>query len=139
LAVKISLSILRSRALRLSVLLFQAVWLNAVVPGHRRGAVRLPGESCAACGVAQHDACCPEMAGQPPARPAVPVSKDPAAHCAICYFAAMLSTPPAIDCSPPAHRLLEIHKPPVALERPSLPLIASYDGRAPPGSSFQLL
>lgn len=135
---RISLSILRSPALRLAVLLFEAVWLNAVVPGHRRGAVELPGESCAACAVAQPEACCPEMGDPQPTKPAVPVSKDPAAHCAICYFAAMLSTPPAIDCTPPAHRLLEIHKPPVALERPSLPLIASYDGRAPPGSSFQL-
>ncbi|HEY2585569.1 MAG TPA: hypothetical protein VGI81_07390 [Tepidisphaeraceae bacterium] len=126
--------------LRVAVLLFQTVWLNAIVPGHRRGAVALPGEECAACKVTapQPDACCPDMADETPAKPAAPTSKDPVAHCAICYFAAMLSTPPAVEWSPPAHRLLEISKPPVAAERPSLPLIPSYDGRAPPAGSFQL-
>ena len=73
----------------MAVLLFQAVWLNAIVPGHRRGAVEVPGAECMACKVTvpQHE-CCPEMADEALAKPAAPISKDPVAHCAICYFAA---------------------------------------------------
>lgn len=132
-------SILRSRALRLAVLAFQAVWLNAVVPGHRRGAVQVPGEACTACQPSQPQQCCPEMADPSPARPAAPLSKDPAAHCAICYFAAMLSPPPAVECAPPVHRLLEVRNAPLVREWPSLRLIPSYDGRAPPAGFFQLV
>jgi hypothetical protein len=139
LAVREPVSILRSRALRLAVLLFQAAWLNAIVPGHRRGAVALPGEACAACQVAHGNDCCPGMPDDAPARPAIPVSKDPAAHCAICYFAAMLSTPPAVDPSPPVHRLLEIQNAPLAREWPSISSIPSYDGRAPPPGFFQIV
>ena len=88
------LNFIRSRGLRLIVMLLQAAWFNVVVPGHRRGAVALPAEQCAAQSCAM-DACCPEMAGDATAPRKAPASGDPAAHCAICQFATALFTPPA--------------------------------------------
>jgi hypothetical protein len=128
--------ILRSRSLRVAVLLFQAVWLNAVVPGHQRGAVALPGETCAACH-ASAESCCPDMAEGPPARPESPAPNDPASHCAICHFAAALFAAPPIDLSPPAHKFLKTIDPLPPEGTAVIAFCASYYGRAPPAASFQ--
>src|SRR4051794_35307660 len=84
------------RAALISLLVFQAVWLTVILPGHTRGAVTLPGykpadsESCAGC--------CPQHSGT--SDPATPADPGRAAHCAICFFAARLSVPVAIDLTP---------------------------------------
>lgn len=81
---------------------FQIVWLNVIVPGHTRGAIPIPGADCEARGV---KACCQETKHRP-------VSPKPHG-CAICYFAATLSTPPAIVCAPPPllpSALVEVHR-----------------------------
>lgn len=136
------LSILRSRTLRLAVLLFQAAWLNIVVPGHKRGIVKLPGETCPACQsqpTAEAEACCPDMAPAAPAHPEAPPSGDPASHCAICQFAVALFIPPAIDLTPPPLELVEEAEP-LVVERPSAVCFrAPYHGRAPPASSFHFV
>jgi len=124
---------MRCRALRLVLVVFEALWLNVIVPGHQRGAVALPGEPCPACQpqVATSEPCCddPPFEKQP-ARP----QKDPAAHCAICYFAARLSTPVVIDLTLPPLRLLEV-RPPVAGDvRTYCPTTLPYDGRGPPAA-----
>lgn len=130
------LNILRSRTLRLAILALQAVWFNVIVPGHRRGAVALPGERCAAC---QADACCPDMAESPPDHPKAPPAGDPSSHCAICHFAAALSVPPAIESSPPALELLENVEPAVVERAVAVKSDATYYGRAPPAPSFQIV
>lgn len=132
------LTILRSRFIRIAALLFQALWLNVIVPGHQRGAVALPGETCPAC-QADADACCPEMAEPPPVHPSAPAPGDPASHCAICHFAAALFNPPAIDFSPPALELLESIKPAVWERATAIRFDPTYDGRAPPAPSFQFV
>lgn len=134
------LNILRSRVLRLGLLVFQAVWFNIIVPGHQRGAVALPGETCSAC-QANADACCPDMAEPPPAHPKAPAAPegDPASHCAICHFAAALSTPPAIESSPPPLELLDLIEPNVVERSAAVSFSAPYYGRAPPVPSFQLV
>ncbi len=71
------------RSVRILFILWQAAWLNVVVPGHTRGAITLPDgvpHSCCSQNGMQHD------------QPASPTQND-RAHCAICYFAAGLSTP----------------------------------------------
>jgi len=111
--------------MRVLLLAFEALWLNVVVPGHRRGAVPLPGERCAACSA---HATCPSSGG--PDRPAPP--GDPAAHCAICYFAARLSPPPVVDFTPPKPQLLCAAPVPAPRPRPQVPFLPTYDGRGPP-------
>jgi hypothetical protein len=132
------LSILKCRLLRLAMLLFQAIWLNAIVPGHQRGLVGVPGERCAA-GHTNPGDCCAEMAASSGRRPASPASGDPASHCAICHFAAALLAPPPINLAPPPLEFLEILRlpSPAQIEVHSFPM--PYDGRAPPTHSFHLV
>ena len=123
------------RALRIALLVFEAVWLNAVVPGHTRGIVRLPGTDCQACeSAAQHDGCCMDEQGGKPAAPRHK-SGDPAAHCAICHFAARVTAPPFVDFTPPPMARVG------SVPRFGSPVICSptpltpYDGRAPPAQA----
>jgi hypothetical protein len=123
---------MRSRAARIAVLLFQALWLNVILPGHRRGIVALPGSECESCRLA----CAPACHHSPgDSKDSVPV--DPAAHCAICHFAAMLSLPPAIEVAPTTHRFLELRPAPIIERSASVPFPGTYDGRAPPALNFQ--
>jgi hypothetical protein len=123
------------RGFRILLLVFEALWLNVIVPGHHRGAVPLPGEECAACQTQVAD-CCPEHSGHraPPAKP----RGDPAQHCAICYFSARLCPPPAIDFSPPPLRLIAQLPFPAPHIRDAAPFIPSYYGRAPPQARLHL-
>ncbi|HZL36460.1 MAG TPA: hypothetical protein VFC78_14170 [Tepidisphaeraceae bacterium] len=128
---------MRSRALHIALLLVQALWLNVVVPGHRRGSVALPGERCGSCeqgaGVAAVPPCCRSHASQTGAGH-LPAPIDPARHCAICNFAAHLSIPPAIDLSLPPLGLLGMAPRQRMQYLPRVCLTATYDGRAPPST-----
>jgi hypothetical protein len=121
---------MRSRVLRIAILLFEALWLNVIVPGHRRGVVALPGERCSTCAtqVVVAKACCANKAH--PAK--APDGRDPAEHCAICYFAARLSAPVVIDFTLPPLALIGFAEPRQAEEAPAIHFFATYDGRAPP-------
>jgi len=105
------------------------------VPGHTRGQVGLPGESCDACErqVAAEAVCCGmETGGKPKETPA---SKgDPAQHCAICFFAARVTAPESIDLTPPALRFAYLAPVAVAEIRTSVAVVPTYDGRGPPVS-----
>jgi hypothetical protein len=127
---------MRWRTLKITFLLFQALWLNVIVPGHRRGQIALPGESCAACEEAEESSadCCP-MEDQS-RRPDSPRPKgDPAKHCLICYFAARVTPPLVIDLTPPPLRFAHLIPVPAAETRTSIIASATYDGRAPPAVS----
>jgi hypothetical protein len=74
---------LRTRPAVTVMLVYQALFLNVLLPGHTRGAITLDGKHTPAC-------CC---AGEPkPAdgAPAVPSRRD-RDHCALCQFAAGLT------------------------------------------------
>ena len=74
---------LRSRPAAAVLLVYQALFLNVLLPGHTRGAVTLDGKHTPAC-------CC-EGDPRPTERvPAVPSRRD-RDHCAICQFAAGLT------------------------------------------------
>ena len=115
--------------MRIFLLLFEALWLNVVVPGHQRGVVPLPGERCVAC-ASPKDTCCPDAGERREPARSKPV--DRAAHCAICYFAARLSPPPVIDFTPPRPQLVGLAQVPPPAARPTIPFLPTYDGRAPP-------
>src|SRR4051812_44045828 len=86
-----------ARAARLALLIFQAVWLNAIVPGHTRGVVQLPvGESS---GQSQTSCCAERGRAGPESRSPAPARQT--GNCAVCFFAANLSPPPMLDLTPP--------------------------------------
>ena len=90
---------MRGRPLRISILFVQVVWLNAVLPGHTRGQVVMPGgESAAVARTCQN-----------PARPCH--SKDPSsperkARCAVCFFAIRMVSVPVLVLKAPEMALL---------------------------------
>jgi len=113
------------RAFRIALLVFQAVWLNIIVPGHTRGVVALPGTAspspaCCCCGGERGDASHHAPVG------------DPAGHCAICYFAACLFLPPPIDFAPSPRGLAEILDPPAPRSATSVRSRLVLRDRAPP-------
>jgi hypothetical protein len=118
------------RGFHIALIVFQAAWLNVVLPGHTRGIVTIPGYEPAA-GEACHDrsACCPadERDGEKSRE-----RRDRERHCAVCQFAAKLSTPPTIDYSLPPLALLELAR----IAEPELafvpPPILAFDSRGPP-------
>lgn len=123
---------LRWRPGILALILFQALWLNVIVPGHTRGIVTLPGFEPASCEAepSSHDCCAGSRRSEP--------SDDPqpgdgrAANCAICFFAARLTLPTTIDLTPAPLELLEIRDLPAGQTVVSLDAIPAYLGRGPP-------
>ena len=103
---------------------FQALWLNVILPGHRRGAVTLPGYEPSA---AQHRCC-----SQHPGSGTSDAPGDRAAHCAVCFFAARLSLPVFVDLTPAPLGLCGDCDVPACEAITSLDLQLTYLGRAPP-------
>ena len=113
------------RAGCIALLIFQALWLNVILPGHTRGIITLPGSradaassACCANSKAKHDG---------PAKP----TPRPAA-CAVCFFAARLTLPDVVDLSPPALGLLETLDIPLTEQLPHAPSLIPFNGRGPP-------
>ena len=116
------------RGTALLLILFQALLLNVVIPGHTRGIITLSGRS------AINDlrdvgwgGCCQKHSGSENQ----PTQKD-RAQCAICHLAARITPAPVVDL-----RLTELGRGdlfPVSQPRivtaPDLAL--TYHGRAPP-------
>lgn len=124
---------MRWRPFHFALILFQAFWLNVVIPGHTRGAITLPGAGCEDSTCPFHTsmagACCDtdgaEHRGQP-----MPAKR--VANCAICAFAARLTPPPAIDLWPPELRLAELLPLPPPHTAPASPFTPTYYAREPP-------
>lgn len=115
------------RAGRILFILWQAVWLNAVIPGHTRGAIPLPGSAPADESPAP--GCCAGATDREGESRPSPADR---ARCAVCYFAAglILAAPP--DLAPAPKGLCEVLPPAAPGDVPSLPLAPTYDGRGPP-------
>jgi len=116
------------RAALVSLLVFQSLWLSVIVPGHTRGAVTLPGYKSPTC--EQDAGGCP--CSTPKKDPAAPADPARAAHCAVCFFAARLTVPVAIDLTPQPLEPAFIRAVPAAEQVVSLELSPTYLGRAPP-------
>jgi hypothetical protein len=109
---------------RISLLVFQVVWLNVVLPGHTRGVIALPGSGDS---VQKSAGCCAKdhREEKSPAKPR-------AGACAVCFFAARLSFPDVIDLTPPALGLVDVVDVPRAAEVHLAPLTIPFDNRGPP-------
>jgi hypothetical protein len=83
---------MNGRSLRISLLIFVAVWFGVIVPGHRRGQIALAGWQPSCCAV-------------PKAIHGVSPSKDqptcPPAACAVCHLLATLDLPTAVQLDVP--------------------------------------
>ena len=111
----------RWRPGHLALIVFQAFWLNVVLPGHVRGVVTLPG-TCL------ERACChrdqPVKNGQMPAKRV--------ANCAVCAFAARLDVPPAVDLGLGRLGLAGIVQVRGRGAVASIEFVGTYLGRGPP-------
>jgi hypothetical protein len=111
---------MHSRAFRILLLALIAVWYGAVLPGHQRGVVQLPG--------AAGDACCERDHGN---------DHDPAPAgspktCAVCFYMAALlqAAPPDLGIAPLG--LTDGAPAPVAPVPATVETLPTYLGRAPP-------
>jgi hypothetical protein len=81
------------------VLVWFTLWMGVIMPGHTRGAVRLPGAgeatACESCCCAT--ACCETDRGDGNSE----TPADPARCCAVCYINATLNTPPPLTLYTP--------------------------------------
>ena len=126
------ISRVRRRGLHYILLIFQVLWLNVVVPGHRRGIVPVPGEArqntvvcplCAARASASTASSRPSKSGSPCNAPE---------HCAICFFAAHLTLPPVVDLNHMPLRFLHRVSAEVGQSRCARGVLLPFDGRGPP-------
>ena len=128
---------MRCRWGRIALLVFQAIWLNVIVPGHKRGIVPLPGSCHANDSCCAADGCDSEQAPGSHGSDAggarhTPLPRDSASHCAICQFAARLTLPPVVDYVPPLLGLALVLDPPAPLSVESVRFPFILHDRAPP-------
>lgn len=112
--------------------LFQAIWLNVVLPGHTRGQIVMPGTP-AEVADAGHSCCAADMPAPAGKKSDLP-SKNRVANCAVCAFAAHMTVPPAIDLTPRPTDLLCLLPEPRTQSVTTLELVLAYLGRAPPAA-----
>lgn len=111
--------------MRISLLVFQVVWLNAVLPGHTRGVIALGGAQ--SCHEAKATRCCPGKKEKAPAP-----KPEKSAKCAVCVHAARMTPPPVIDLTPPPLELAGTEQWPAPAVCECEPFPPAYFGRAPP-------
>ena len=124
---------MRSRALHILVLAWQALWLLVLVPGHTRGQILVPG-SAAPAAVAHGgptlsaiEGCCATPdAGQP---------ERPGGRCAVCQFIASMSTPPTVVLPAAELTLLDLLPPADAPAIVARRAVRDLRARGPPVGS----
>src|SRR5687767_12649041 len=79
------------------LLLFEALWLNAFLPGHTRGVVKLADGGCC-----QPKTCCDTSRKSESGTP-----QPNGGQCAVCFFAARLANAPAFVMQVPPPALLD--------------------------------
>jgi hypothetical protein len=117
------------RAGIICLLIYQAIFLNVVLPGHTRGAITLTGNSKLAGILA--DGCCPRRDRGHADKNKIPTPKD-RENCALCHMAARITAAPAVNLTLPKLGLTELLSVPAALEAEPFQWRPIYYGRAPP-------
>jgi hypothetical protein len=124
-----------SRFILALLLIYEAMFLNIVLPGHTRGQITIDGKhtvdsnSCPLC------CCC--ATETPASGPAVPSQRD-REHCALCQFMAGLTSVPLIRLTLPELGLLELLPVPPPHSIVSLQLIPTYLACGPPVSTARV-
>ena len=109
---------MRGRPLRISLLVVQVVWLNAILPGHTRGQVVLPGGETAIVLRTCNDP-------SSPCHSKDPSSPERKARCAVCFFAIRMVSVPVIVLTAPEMALL------TTLPTPQVAIPADAGGALP--------
>lgn len=122
---------MRWRPGHIALLIFQALWLNVILPGHMRGVVTLPGSADQSEAGDDCGSCC-ATSKPDSSQDKSPSDGNRAARCAVCFFALRVTPPPVVDLRPPAMALLEIEAPPAHATFVSYEHRLTYLGRAPP-------
>ena len=111
------------------LLAYQALFLNVILPGHTRGAITLDGKHTAA-----RCCCCCGSDDRPAGKaPAVPSQRD-REHCAICQFAAGITSVPVLYLKLAEAGLVERLPPPRPSVVVSLDRICTYLACGPPAA-----
>jgi hypothetical protein len=115
----------------IALLVYEAMFLNILLPGHTRGSITLAPKDAtpAAKAEAKSGGCC--RIHNEPAQEQKPTEKD-RASCALCFFAARLVTPPPALTAPVQLELVELLRAAEPTSRHAVDAFAAYDGRAPP-------
>jgi hypothetical protein len=114
---------MHSRAFRIFLLAFIAVWYAAVLPGHQRGIVQLPGAS--------NDPCCQGGDSNHPGDPAKAPAGSPRT-CAVCFYMGALLQAAPLDLGIAPLGLSDRRLDPVAPAPVTVQHLPTYLGRAPP-------
>ena len=120
------------RAAILALVIFELIWLNVIIPGHTRGCVTMPcgcSEGSAASAAAVACPLCAAAEAKGSHHSPTPADRE---HCALCFFAAHLSIPPAIDLSAPRLRFLNYVGADAARHLFAREVILPFDGTGPP-------
>src|SRR5688500_19086950 len=111
-----------SKGPRIFLLVLLAVWYGAVLPGHTRGVVQLPGTSREPSA-----GCCDDKQSRNPDAPA-----KRSTNCAVCHYMASLSTPPPLDPGIALLKPADVLRDLIVVRPTSAQIILPYHGRAPP-------
>lgn len=108
----------RSKTARILALVWVLAWFGIILPGHQRGAVRLPGLGSDSAEAEANGATASSTGGKPcPLCITTPGEGEPGDErtvpvrggcCAICQFMATLTTPPVFTFDPPDSYLLDL-------------------------------
>ena len=123
---------MHSRLFRIFLLAFTTLWFGAVLPGHTRGIITVPGSANSSAGddAEMRASCCPS-----PGKEGNEKGKHKQTNgscCAICFFIAGLLhfTPVTFDCIPRGQ--IEILSIPLARPVAAILPYQPYHSRAPP-------
>jgi|GEM_PF-4715997 len=141
--------------LKLTTLIWMSLWLLVVMPGHKRGIVRMPfsntAATCCSVPIESVSCCSPTQApganqdtnqtttqGCPhPSSSSASTSQapptDPAKDCALCYLRGVMELPAEVAFDPPPFRFaFEFHLPTYRVAVYSLPTPQAAFARPPP-------
>ena len=118
-----------NKSVSVFLLVFEAVFLNVIVPGHTRGVITLTGKNSV---VSMADLGCPFCSHQSNSDPKkAPDGKDQQ-ECAICHLAVRLTLPPVVDFRLGELTLLEVVPPPAPVQAPVCIIVPVQYCRGPP-------
>ncbi|MDB5328188.1 MAG: hypothetical protein JWM57_3757 [Phycisphaerales bacterium] len=119
-------------AFKYSLLIFQTLWMLAILPGHVRGMV-VVGSDCASCSPASREpACCATKSK--PLKPGETPSQERKERCAVCYQAHGYTVPPVYDFDLVPTGLCELRRLIEPSKRHQLLCAPTYFANGPPAT-----